>query len=254
MNVTRARAATHERNDRGRDFVAGDIHGCYETLERALEEVRFEPGRDRLFSAGDLVNRGPHSLDALGWLEGRRIHDAVLGNHEAMVLRTLLNRERRVLLGWMAGIDASLRERWIEALWRLPVAMTVATAHGPVGIVHAGVVDRSWSRTLEGLGRRDRYVISTALLGGYGADWRGRCGTPVEGLRALVTGHEPSREPTCDGYWWSIDTGAGVRRFERLTLLRVDCEPMQPHTVEVVTSERLAPRRGGPSSQHTAER
>ena len=121
MNVGRTRAATHERNDLGRDFVASDIHGSYETLERALEEVRFEPGRDRLFSARDLVNRGPHSLDALKWLEEGRIHDAVLGNHETMALKTLLNRERRVLLGWMAEIDDALRERWIEELWRLRI-------------------------------------------------------------------------------------------------------------------------------------
>ena len=249
MNVGRARATTHERNDRGRDFVAGDIHGCYETLEHALEEVRFEPAKDRLFSAGDLVNRGPHSLDALKWLEERRIHDAVLGNHEAMVLATLLNPARRVLLGWMAGIDGALRERWIDALWRLPVAMTVATADGPVGIVHAGVVDRSWTRTLEGLELRDQGVLSTILLGGREADWRGPSGTPIEGLRALVTGHEPTAEPSSDGDWWRIDTGAGFRGFERLTLLRIDCEPMVPHTVDVVTSERLAPRPGRKTRQ-----
>ena len=220
MSVGLTRAATHERNDVGRDFVAGD-----------------------------LVNRGPHSLDALKWLEERRIHAAVLGNHEAMVLKTLLNRERRVLLGWMAGIDDALRERWIEAVWRLPVAMTIETAHGPVGVVHAGVVDRSWTRTLEGLARRDQYVLSAAVLGGYGADRRGTSGTPIKGLRALVTGHEPSSEPSCDGYWWSIDTGAGVRRFERLTLLRIDCEPMAPHTVDVVASERLPPPRGRQARQ-----
>jgi len=243
MAVGQTRTPTHERNDRGRDFVAGDIHGCYETLEYALKEIRFEPGRDRLFSAGDLVNRGPHSLNALTWLEERRIHDAVLGNHEAMVLSTLLNRERRALIGWMAGIDASLRKRWIDALWRLPVAMTVSTPHGPVGVVHAGVVNRSWTRTLDGVKRRDQYAISTALLGGYGPDWRGKSGTPIEGLRALVTGHEPTSEPSCDGHWWSIDTGAGVPGFERLTLLQVECEPMALHTVDVTTSERVAPMR-----------
>lgn len=142
------------------------------------------------------MNRGPHSLDALKWLEEQRIHDAVFGNHDAMVFATLLKRERQVLLGWMAGSEGALRERWVEALWRLSVAMTVVTAHGPVGIVHAGVVDRSWTRTLEALGQRDQAVLSTALCGGRGADWRGRSGTPVEDLRALVTGHEPSSEPS----------------------------------------------------------
>ena len=88
MSIERARTVSHARNRAGRDFVAGDIHGCYRTLEMAPAGVGFEPGRDRLFSAGDLVNRGPHSTEALEWLEDGRIEEAVLGNHEAMVLRT----------------------------------------------------------------------------------------------------------------------------------------------------------------------
>ena len=75
MRIERARTAGHARNRAGRDFVAGDIHGCYRTLERALAGVGFEPGQDRLFSAGDLVNRGPHSTEALERLEDGRIEE-----------------------------------------------------------------------------------------------------------------------------------------------------------------------------------
>ena len=154
-------ADLHAKNDSGnaplqlaagRDFVAGDIHGCFRTLELALARVGFEPGRDRLFSAGDLVNRGPHSMEASEWLEDGRIEDAVLGNHEAMVLNTLLNGGGRVRTGWMSQLDGTRIERWIGALWRLPVAMTIATAHGDVEIAHAGIVDRNWHRTIEGIG------------------------------------------------------------------------------------------------------
>lgn len=166
MRVERARTAGHARNRAGRYFVAGDIHGCYRTLERALAGVRFEPGRDRLFSAGDLVNRRPHSTETLQWLEGGRIEEAALGNHEAMVLRTLMNRERRARTGWIGELDDDETERWIGALWRLPLAMTVATEHGKVGIVHAGVVDRSWPRTIDGIERRDQAVISMPGAGG----------------------------------------------------------------------------------------
>ena len=43
-------------NQVGRDFVVGDVHGCFRTLEVALLEIEFDPIRDRLFGVGDLVN------------------------------------------------------------------------------------------------------------------------------------------------------------------------------------------------------
>ena len=57
MNVIQHVAA----NQRGRDFVVGDIHGWYGPLMAELEAVCFDPARDRLFSVGDLINRGPDS-------------------------------------------------------------------------------------------------------------------------------------------------------------------------------------------------
>src|ERR1700744_3027378 len=47
-----------ERNTRGRDFAVGDIHACVSALLRALIEISFDPAVDRLFSVGDLVDRG----------------------------------------------------------------------------------------------------------------------------------------------------------------------------------------------------
>lgn len=48
-------------NTLGRDFAVGDIHGMYSLLEQKLAAVNFNPQKDRLFSVGDLVNRGPES-------------------------------------------------------------------------------------------------------------------------------------------------------------------------------------------------
>lgn len=53
----------------GRDFVVGDVHGEFPTLESLLAQVGFAPERDRLFALGDLVDRGPRSTDALAWME-----------------------------------------------------------------------------------------------------------------------------------------------------------------------------------------
>ena len=50
-----------ERNRIGRDFAVGDIHGCFTALQIALDAIGFSPETDRLFCAGDLVDRGPGS-------------------------------------------------------------------------------------------------------------------------------------------------------------------------------------------------
>ena len=73
-------------NEQGRDFVVGDVHGCFRTLERGLREVQFDADSDRLFGVGDLVDRGPNSADALVWLE-ERFHAVALGNHERAIRR-----------------------------------------------------------------------------------------------------------------------------------------------------------------------
>ena len=55
-------------------------------LKRALSDLGFGAGRDRLFSVGDLIDRGPDSPRALEWLEDGRITGAVRGNHEQLMV------------------------------------------------------------------------------------------------------------------------------------------------------------------------
>jgi bis(5'-nucleosyl)-tetraphosphatase (symmetrical) len=65
------------------NYVIGDIQGCYKPLRKLLKKVRFSPNRDKLWCVGDLVNRGPKSLDTLRFLQD--IDDAthiILGNHD----------------------------------------------------------------------------------------------------------------------------------------------------------------------------
>lgn len=64
-------------------YAVGDLQGCLRPLQCLLEEVGFEPQRDRLWLVGDLISRGPDSLEALRFLHGIRdsLH-VVLGNHD----------------------------------------------------------------------------------------------------------------------------------------------------------------------------
>lgn len=99
-------------------YVVGDIQGCLEPLQHLLRKIKFKPGRDVLWTAGDLVNRGPHCLDTLRFLHGMRESVVtVLGNHDLHLLalaagvrkpgrsdtldEILAAPDRDELLGWL---------------------------------------------------------------------------------------------------------------------------------------------------------
>lgn len=76
---------TFEANTNGRDFVIGDLHGSLSALVNLLSNLKFDHTVDRLFSVGDLVDRGPDSLGCLE-LINEPWFKAVLANHEQMMV------------------------------------------------------------------------------------------------------------------------------------------------------------------------
>ncbi|PTT87600.1 symmetrical bis(5'-nucleosyl)-tetraphosphatase, partial [Pseudomonas sp. HMWF005] len=76
-------------------YAVGDLQGCLEPLKCLLKQVAFNPAHDRLWLVGDLVNRGPQSLETLRFLYGMRESlVCVLGNHDLHLLAAANNIER----------------------------------------------------------------------------------------------------------------------------------------------------------------
>lgn len=70
-------------------YLLGDVQGCYDSLQHLLQRINFDPVSDKLWSCGDLVNRGGQSLEVLQLLKslGQSV-SVTLGNHDLHLLAT----------------------------------------------------------------------------------------------------------------------------------------------------------------------
>lgn len=121
-------------------YVVGDVQGCARQLDRLLKEVRFDPSRDELWSAGDLVNRGPDSAATVRlWRDiGGR---GVIGNHEVYTLCARSGRWPRKRDTLQALYEDPQSDALLGLLRALPVLVFLESAGtGPdAWLVHGGL-------------------------------------------------------------------------------------------------------------------
>jgi bis(5'-nucleosyl)-tetraphosphatase (symmetrical) len=67
-------------------YLFGDIQGCFDELQHLLDKINYDPNKDRLGFVGDLVNRGPKSLETLRFIKNLNDPIVVLGNHDLYLL------------------------------------------------------------------------------------------------------------------------------------------------------------------------
>lgn len=167
-------------------YVIGDVQGCYDELRELLDLIRFVPTTDRLWFVGDLVNRGPRSLEVLRLVRGLGASATfVHGNHDLHLLsldaghgrpraddtldQVLAAHDRDELMVWLRGqplmhvegqyalVHAGLLPQWDVAQARALASEVEAAMRSPdyrtFFATMYGSEPASWSDSLAGAAR-----------------------------------------------------------------------------------------------------
>lgn len=167
-------------------YVVGDIQGCYKALRRLLRSADFQPSADKLWCVGDLINRGPESLETLRFLQDiNHAVTVVLGNHDLHFLALYHGcapdsvSNRHTLHDLLAAPDCDDLAHWLrhQPLAHYDSAVTDGQPQNYL-MVHAGVAPQ-WTlqQTLALAGELEQAL--------HGPDFR-------DYLRAMY-GNQPDR-------------------------------------------------------------
>lgn len=198
-------------NEHGRDFAVGDIHGHFTALQESLDRLGFNPDVDRLFSVGDLIDRGPECEKVIEWLDKPWFHP-VRGNHDDYVCRyDTCDIGNWIQNGgiWFASLTEFEQGEFAVRFRDLPIAIEVKTDGGLIGLTHADCPFPSWETLVD--------MLSGAAGGGQLRNIKNACMwsrrrielsdmSGVEGLRALIVGHTPLKRPVALDNVIHIDT------------------------------------------------
>lgn len=214
-------------NPHGRDFIVGDIHGCYYALMWLLDKVNFDRSVDRLFSVGDIIDRGPDSELCLQLIFEPWFF-MVRGNHENMYCDAVYNRTTFMHRSdyfkksnggvwtkpWFAR-NAPELGFWAQKLETLPYVIQVEEGEGTSGfwVVHAELRSQTMALT-------DQNIES--FVSNFGDDelgilqWSRKISKrlpvafPTSLRDPVYCGHNPAFNPPdiAMGHW-NLDGGAG---------------------------------------------
>jgi bis(5'-nucleosyl)-tetraphosphatase (symmetrical) len=160
-------------------YAIGDIQGCCDELKALLKRCHYTADRDQLWFVGDLVNRGPQSLETLRFVRALGANaTVVLGNHDLHLLAVATGSKRKQKDGDTldAVLDAPDRDQLLEWLLGRPLAVF----DEPRGdfLVHAGLVPE-WTprvaaklaREVEAVLREDARTLFDGMYGNKPEKW-----------------------------------------------------------------------------------
>jgi bis(5'-nucleosyl)-tetraphosphatase (symmetrical) len=251
--------ARFRHNTRVATYAIGDVQGCARSLDKLVEQLCFDAARDRLWFVGDLVNRGPASLEVLRFVRG--LGDAamvVLGNHDLHLLAraagvrpaepgdtldaVLAAPDRELLLDWLLHrplihledrlvlVHAGLASAWsVATAERLAREAEAALRTQPVATLKLlrGKGEHRWRDDLQGADRL-RFILRALTRlrlcdadGGIAAGHKGPPETAPSGAIPWfdVAGRASSAATVVCGHWAAL----GLRLRDDLVALDSAC-------------------------------
>jgi serine/threonine protein phosphatase 1 len=208
-----------KKNEWGRDFVVGDIHGCYSELQAILQSIKFNVSRDRLICCGDLTDRGPDSSLVANYVKQSWFY-SIMGNHDECILWAFTKKPGFALDRWYSD---SVGGYWWSTLSsgeqfeiafqvaQLPTAIELDSPIGKVGFAHAGIpFQKNWPTHLEKINKKHNETISHTLWDRSHAV----VDTPtITGIDYVFIGHTTFAETTIKNNSIFVDTGAGYQHY-----------------------------------------
>ena len=161
-------------------YVIGDVQGCYDELINLCSKIKFNPKKDTLIFAGDLVNRGPKSLEVLNFcLENKKSIKAVLGNHDFYLLYLIEHKKNnRSLKTILNANNISKIHKWLK---KLPLLLKIKINGHNFWISHAGIpymwdfkTAKKLSKEVQVALKEDSYNLLKNMWGDTPSKWNSK--------------------------------------------------------------------------------
>lgn len=224
IKVREPTTQTHYANEKGRDFVVGDVHGMYSLIMEELDNIDFDDTKDRCFCVGDLIDRGPASAHCLR-LTKEPWFFSTYGNHEDLLLQAIAGKQHYMDVMWhQNGGDWARQEsqesldEFVEICRELPYFITLHHKSGKkVGICHAQAPTDDWNDICE-LTEKE---LQAAIWGRSVASGKAPRGYLIKNVDLTVHGHTPMQRIKRVSNSLFIDTG-GCFDTGKLTIINLD--------------------------------
>jgi bis(5'-nucleosyl)-tetraphosphatase (symmetrical) len=120
-------------------YAVGDIQGCLKPLKCLLETVAFDPNQDQLWLVGDLINRGPDSLETLRFIKALgSCTKIVLGNHDLHFLAVAFDAAQQNRSDTLTSLlEADDRDELVS--WLRNQHLLYTDPSGDYSMTHAGI-------------------------------------------------------------------------------------------------------------------
>ncbi|MDP1604542.1 MAG: symmetrical bis(5'-nucleosyl)-tetraphosphatase [Legionella sp.] len=176
------------------DYAIGDLQGCYEPLLRLLDHIQFNERADRLWFVGDLVNRGPQSLEVLRFIKNLPVKPRItLGNHDIHLLAKLFGGHTwknidDTLQPILSASDGEELGHWLRQqsiLYHEP-ALNIVMCHAGIAPVWDLSLAKACALELEAVLASDHYIEFLMYVYGNDPDYWSPDLSGIERLRSIT--------------------------------------------------------------------